>query len=59
VVLEVLKHPQVRLLAADVQRQVPLQFFPRVCVGIEAQLPQRLEVRPLDVVQLREEIIDA
>src|ERR1019366_7114939 len=58
VVLEVLKHPQVRLLTADIHRQVPLQFLPRLRVGIEAQLPQHLEMPPLDVVELREEVID-
>ena len=58
-ILEVLKHPEARLLAADVHREVPLQFLPRLGVGIAAQLPEHLEVRPLDVVELREEVIDA
>src|SRR5664280_1374914 len=59
VVLEVLKHPQIRLPAADVYRQVPLQLLPRLRIGVEAQGPERLEVRPLDVVELCEEVIDA
>src|SRR5271165_7312391 len=57
-ILEVLKHPQACILAADIHRQVPLQFLPRLRVGIAAHLPERLQVRPLDVAQLREEVID-
>ena len=38
--------------------EVKLAFL-ALRVGIEAQLPQRLEVRPLNFVQLREEVLDA
>jgi hypothetical protein len=53
------QHPQARLLAADIHRQVELQFLSRPRIGIKTQHPQRLEVRPLDLTQLREEVLDA
>src|ERR1700722_15231502 len=45
VVLEVLKHPQGSVVAADVDREVPLQCLPSLWVGLQAQLSEHLEVR--------------
>ena len=59
VVLEVLKHPQVRVLAAHIHGEVPLQYLPSLWVDVRTQLPERLEVWTLDIAQLSEEVIDA
>jgi hypothetical protein len=58
VILEILEHPKVRIFATHVDRQVIFQFLPRLGVSIEAELPERLEVRPLNVIQLPEVVIN-
>ena len=57
-VLEVLKHPEVRVLAADIDGKVPLELFPRFRVGLQTQLPERVKVGPLAIGQLREVVVD-
>jgi hypothetical protein len=59
VVLEVLKHPLVRVLSAHVDRKIPLEYFPRLRVDFRTQRSERLEVRSLHALELGEEIIDA
>src|SRR6516225_6625498 len=58
-VLEALKHPQAVVLAANVGRKLPLQLFSCMLVGLEAELTEQLEVRPLGRRQPLEVILDA
>src|SRR6185437_4999513 len=55
VTLEVLQHPQIRVLATHVHRKIPFEFLSRLGVDLHTELPERLEMRSLDGVQLSEE----